>query len=261
MPPTLKKPCKNNSAYTYSGKESSPLGLGYAADSERVGHIMEGRDKTMWMIGMKNGMKVWNRVPSELAKEAPVINDDDVAQGADEEAEIPPAPKKAAAPKKTAAAKKKAEEIAEDLNEKFDAVEEPKAAPKVAPKKPKAAPKAKAAAVQEQEPEIQADAPADAIDEIEEPEIKLPVPKKKAAPKKKTASETDNESVKSDGNKKEKVVRKPTDFNIFMKYRLKTMGAEHPDMNHKAKFAATAGEWKTLTAEAKADILAKAKAE
>ncbi len=59
-----KKSCVNNPAYTYSGKESSPLGLGYTAEAEQVGTTKKGRDESMWMVGIKNGVKVWNRIPT-----------------------------------------------------------------------------------------------------------------------------------------------------------------------------------------------------
>jgi hypothetical protein len=69
MPLQVKKPCVNNTEFSFSGKECSPLGKGYTADAEQVGTIMEGRDTTMWMVGIKNGVKVWNRVPTDLANE------------------------------------------------------------------------------------------------------------------------------------------------------------------------------------------------
>jgi len=46
----------------YSGKESSPLGLGIAAEPLVLGTIQEGKDKTNWIVALKNGVKVWSRI-------------------------------------------------------------------------------------------------------------------------------------------------------------------------------------------------------
>jgi len=91
MPTAVKKPCINNQSYSYTGKESSPLGVGYDAGAEKVGQIMEGRDKASWMVGMKNGVKVWIRMPSELKKDDPIMSADDEVVP-----KTPKAPKKAA---------------------------------------------------------------------------------------------------------------------------------------------------------------------
>ena len=77
MAPGTKKQCVNNPEYTYTGNESSPLGLGYVAEAEQPGSIMKGKDGTNWMVGKKNGVNVWNRVPIELIKEDHLITKDD----------------------------------------------------------------------------------------------------------------------------------------------------------------------------------------
>lgn len=58
----MKKQCINHPKYMYSGKESSPLGLGIAAEPLILGTIQEGRDKTNWIVTQKNGIKVWSRI-------------------------------------------------------------------------------------------------------------------------------------------------------------------------------------------------------
>lgn len=68
-----KRTCKNDSRFTFTGKESSPRGLGFCAEAEVVGTRMEGRDKTHWMVIIKNGVHVWTRVPTELVPEEPII--------------------------------------------------------------------------------------------------------------------------------------------------------------------------------------------
>lgn len=152
---TTKKPCKNNPTFTYSGKESSPLGLGYTAESEHVGTTMEGRDKTMWMVGIKNGVKVWNRIPTHVTAVTQLVKEDTPEAAAkNEEVPTPTAPKKKAAtakkvkeeePKKTTPKKKLEPEFtkAEDKpKEEPKAEEKPKEEPK-AEDKPKAEEKPK----------------------------------------------------------------------------------------------------------------------
>ena len=72
--PAGQKSCANHLSYAYTGKESSPLGLGLCAEAEEMGTVKEGRDKNMWMVGMKAGKKVWARIPNHtVKKEAPVM--------------------------------------------------------------------------------------------------------------------------------------------------------------------------------------------
>ena len=73
MAPT-KLPCKNNSAFSYTGKEMSPMGVGYCADAESVNKEMVGRDGKTWVVGVKNSTKMWMRAPEEmLARDEPVM--------------------------------------------------------------------------------------------------------------------------------------------------------------------------------------------
>lgn len=73
MAPT-KMPCKNNAAFSYTGKEMSPMGVGYCADAESVNKEMVGRDGKTWVVGVKNSTKMWMRAPEEmLARDEPVM--------------------------------------------------------------------------------------------------------------------------------------------------------------------------------------------
>jgi hypothetical protein len=117
----------------HTGDEKSPLGLGYAPDGELPKLVMKGKDGNMWMVSVKNGVKVWVKVPDEvedLEKDTPII-----------EADKPAPPKKVAKPK----AVKKPEVVEQVVEEqvaevaesdKEDKEEEPiKPAKKVATKK------------------------------------------------------------------------------------------------------------------------------
>lgn len=66
----VKKRCVNSEEFTYTGKESSPLGIGYSSMACDLGTKMMGRDQTMWMVSMKNNIKVWVRIPTSFAEEA-----------------------------------------------------------------------------------------------------------------------------------------------------------------------------------------------
>ena len=74
------KPCKNDQAHKFTGKENSPKGIGYCANAESIGTLMEGRDKKLWMVTLKNGVKQWSLVPESLSlvdlkKQVPVLSD------------------------------------------------------------------------------------------------------------------------------------------------------------------------------------------
>jgi len=280
MPPVIKKSCVNNTEFSYSGKECSPLGKGYAADAEQVGTIMEGRDSTMWMVGIKNGVKVWNRVPTDLANDTAVVGDLQKPSGPSEAK----APTTAAAKKKAAAAAKKAvkkEPVSlvsesEDEPDKSataplsDIKEESESSPVVTPaaeplkeKKKAAATKKKAEATPKK---IVLVAEEDVEIADEKSEVKAEAPKKKVT-KKKVVTEPEGAEAKAEvapavqeKAAASKATRAPTDFNLFMKYQLEVLGKENPEMKHKDKFSKAAAQWKELGEDEKKAILVKAKA-
>ena len=232
-----KKPCVNSSEWTYTGKEVSPTGLGYAPDGESEGTQMKGRDETMWIVGRKNGVKVWNRVPTVLIKEDPVIvhetskqdveenpqdekedEAEDEAKVDEEEVKPPPAPivpKTEPEKKKRAPAKKKASAAV------------PEAPAVVVPEAP-------AAAVPEKKKRAPAKKKVDAeVNGVPETPAAVPEKKKRAPAKKKTGGEEVKE-VKSD-------------FHIYLVDRLKTITGA----THKERFGAAAKEWGAMTDDEK----------
>lgn len=233
-----KKPCKNDATFSFTGKESSPLGLGYSASAEQVGSMMTGRDQTMWMVGIKNGVKVWNRVPTEIAAAAaPLEKDEPVLGETNKEApdkEEPPAVKK-----KTVTRKKK--DVAEKAPEAVIApeVDEPKVTPAV----------------------------VDTSSEGEDKKPKKKIVKKKKAPDAvvpEAETESNDEEGRSDTASTKEVAdvakpkRKPSTFNIFMSYRMKVIAQEDPTLSHKEKFGKAAAEWRTMDDDAKKSALEKA---
>lgn len=68
-------PCKNDNSYLFSGKELSPLGLGFCAEAESLGKEMIGRDGKKWVIRFSKGSKTWTKVKTEepLKSEEPLI--------------------------------------------------------------------------------------------------------------------------------------------------------------------------------------------
>ncbi len=120
----VKKQCIKDERYRYTGKEASPLGLGYCAAAEDVGTKMEGRDKTFWVVGIKNGEKVWNRIYKELDNEQE--DDEKKSKAVDNKQESKEEEEQAAPPPKPATKAKKAAVAPVD-----------KAAPAAAPAKKK----------------------------------------------------------------------------------------------------------------------------
>jgi hypothetical protein len=244
MPPATKKPCLNSPNHTYTGKESTPYGLGYVAEVEPTGKIMEGRDKRMWMVGIRNGVKVWCPVPTELAKDKPVIEREKAEEPKakeklkekEKEKEKPPAtpaPTKKAEPKIPKAPRKKKEdkpivkeEIEEDDEIKEDVPEPLKEEKEEKPKKKEAKPKAK------KEVKEKAEKPKAAKNL--EPELEKAKPEKKAAA----------------------VKRAPTKFNLYVQYRLKNMDDAIKALPHQARFGEFAKEWKAMSDEEKAAKMA-----
>ena len=69
-----------------------------------------------------------------------------------------------------------------------------------------------------------------------------PAAKTATATAKAKAATEDNSSTAS----KEKKTRAPTDYNIFMSWKMAEMDKEGPKLPHKEKFGKAAGEWKNL---------------
>lgn len=83
---TTRKPCVNVSTATYSGKEQSPLHFGLSAEGYELNTIMEGYDKMMWIVKMKNNKKVWIRHSNTVNKmihEEPVIDTSSIPETPD----------------------------------------------------------------------------------------------------------------------------------------------------------------------------------
>jgi len=62
----------------YTGNEKSPLHYGLSAEGYDINIAMEGHDKNIWVVDVKNNKKVWIRKDSiiKIEKEEPVIKDD-----------------------------------------------------------------------------------------------------------------------------------------------------------------------------------------
>jgi hypothetical protein len=58
---TSRKPCINVSNAFYSGKEQSPLHFGLSAEGYELNTVLEGYDRMIWAVKMKNNRKVWVR--------------------------------------------------------------------------------------------------------------------------------------------------------------------------------------------------------
>ena len=76
---SLKKACINCPKMFYTGKEQSPLHYGLSAEGYELNSAMEGFDKQIWIVDIKNGKKVWIRKDSvvRISKEEPLIKDEE----------------------------------------------------------------------------------------------------------------------------------------------------------------------------------------
>lgn len=73
---SIKKPCINSSKHFYTGTELSPLHFGLSAEGYELNSVMEGYDKELWVVDIKNSKKVWvkNDTIIRITREDPVIN-------------------------------------------------------------------------------------------------------------------------------------------------------------------------------------------
>lgn len=253
-----KQVCKNHESYTFSGKEMSPLGLGYTAEAEEVGTVMEGRDKTMWMVGIKNGVRVWNRIPTQVAATVvPSLEKESPPLAAKKSNSKKPSVEPVDEAETSKAAEERVPEITPVEQETSNASEAPKpkakapakkkAAPKEETEVPEAAPKPKTKAPAKKKavavPEVvEAAAPAQETEAAEAPK------KKKAAPKKPAAAQAEEAPKKA-----------PTSFNLYMSFRMDQMKKADPTMDNKSRFVTATAEWKNLSTDDKEKILAEAK--
>ena len=267
---TNKKPCVNNSKFTYSGKECSPLGKGYSADAEQIGTILEGRDSSMWMVGIKNGVKVWNRVPTDLASEAESVAKSPSPVSSPKKDKTA-SPKKKTQPKSKLKTKVSESETSDDeIEDKVKKTSTPTPTPTVTGRKVQI--------IDENDEEIETETKADE-EEVEPEPVKLSKPpaKNSNSVKNKKTEETheDKPEVKSKPGRMKKItddsnvteVKAPkaskgtkTDFNYFMSYQIEIFKNENPGMAHSEVFSKVATQWKKIPEDEKKAILEKAKA-
>lgn len=236
-----KMSCKNDAKYMYTGKEMSPMGLGYCAEAEMVGKKMMGRDGKDWIVGTKNGVKIWQRAPdAPLVREEPVLkkemtdvsdseknsDSDDNVQSDDEEVmktpempkpvieevkPVPDAPKKRGRPAK-AKPVEDAKPNDEEVKPKRKYVRKPKTMDEVKP----------------DDKEVKPD----------DVEVK---PKRKYVRKPKMTQEN------VDVDEPEKKVRKPrakTEYNTFISEKLKELREKHKELKTTEYFKMAIAEWK-----------------
>ena len=72
-----KKVCINSASSYYTGKEQSPLHFGLSAEGYEINSIMEGFDKELWIVEVRNNKKVWTKKEhiNKMTYEIPLINE------------------------------------------------------------------------------------------------------------------------------------------------------------------------------------------
>jgi len=71
-----KKICINSTTSYYTGKEQSPLHFGLSAEGYEINSIMEGFDKELWIVEVRNSKKVWTKKEhiNKMTYEIPLID-------------------------------------------------------------------------------------------------------------------------------------------------------------------------------------------
>lgn len=276
-----KMTCKNNDKFMYTGKEMSPLGLGFCADSEKVGTQMIGRDGKDWIVGIKNGEKIWIRAPEKmvLSKEDPVL---ETASPIEEDKKSEEKPKKKVARKLKMEEEKPEEEKVDEKVEEKPEEEKPK---KKATRKPKVVEEEVVDHVviqieEEEKPKKKAavrKAPAEKAGDFEEGEEKegadgdMFVVKadkngtkkwvKKTAEKKEVSEDEEKpkrkytRKPKAENDdavpKKERKKRGPTAYNLFIGAKLKELREKNPGKETTLYMREALDIWGALTKEEK----------
>jgi hypothetical protein len=72
-----KKVCLNSPSSYYTGREQSPLHYGLSAEGYEVNAIMEGYDKELWIVEVRNNKKVWTKKEyiNKMTYEIPLIKE------------------------------------------------------------------------------------------------------------------------------------------------------------------------------------------
>lgn len=190
----MKKQCINHSKYVYSGKEASPLGLGIAAEPITIGTIQEGRDKTNWIVTIKNGVKVWSRI-TRLSE---IRDHEKEAAGKENTIDVT-----ISTQKKSTTGRKKTTSSATTISKDTNILQE-----------------------------------ANPSQNVEEKNVDI---------------------SKQTSATKEPVKRKPTNYNIYMKYKLKQLVKEETNLKPKERIAHAVAIWQSMTPDEKNQIVIEAK--
>jgi hypothetical protein len=91
---SIKKACINCPNMYYKGNENSPLHFGLSAECYDINSAMEGYDKNIWIVELKNSKKVWIRKESviKITKEEPLICEVDISNNADKDKSVASVP-------------------------------------------------------------------------------------------------------------------------------------------------------------------------
>ena len=74
---SVRKVCLNFPTSYYTGKEQSPLHFGLSAEGYEINSIMEGFDKDLWIVEVRNNKKVWTKKEhiNKMTFEIPLITE------------------------------------------------------------------------------------------------------------------------------------------------------------------------------------------
>ena len=64
----MTKECKNTKRKTYTGRENTPLGRGYHASAEKIGSVMQGRDRKKYKVIKTKSGKRWQAINKKISQ-------------------------------------------------------------------------------------------------------------------------------------------------------------------------------------------------
>ena len=235
-----KMSCKNDAKYMYTGKEMSPMGLGYCADAEMVGKKMAGRDGKDWIVGTKNGVKIWQRAP-----DAPLVREEPVMQVKAE-------------PTLVSDSESEKDDVSDVESEKTPKNKPIEVKPQPSTPKKRGRPAAKKEEVKPNDKEVKADdkeakpkrkyvRKQKTTDEAkpEDVDIKVKADDKEAKPKRKYVRKP--KAAEENADEPEKKVRKPrakTEYNTFISEKLKELREKQKELKTTEYFKMAIAEWK-----------------
>ena len=201
-----KKVCLNSPSSYYTGREQSPLHYGLSAEGYEVNAIMEGYDKELWIVEVRNNKKVWTKKEyiNKMTYECPLIKEvADTSKDTDGDTNV--------------TAIELSASVASDASDASDASEAKDTTVPAVPAVP-------------------------AVTEVTVPKVVKAAKATKSTKSAKGTTKEDNASATAAVAEPVSKIMKPTDYTLFITYRIHQMKAESGD--NRKNYDSAREEWK-----------------